>query len=80
MIETGASCFDLFWNRPVVLLSFQHMERIVNKVHNFAAADEWDIHQQMELSAQERQRIARELKRRVYGTHTLDVRACHPRK
>jgi len=56
------------------------MERIVHKARNFKAADEWDVRQHTELSPVERQRIARELKRRVYGDAAPDVRACHRKK
>lgn len=56
------------------------MERIVHKARSFKAADEWDIRQHVELSPRERQQIARELKRRVYGTAVPDVRACHRKK
>ncbi len=53
------------------------MERTVNKSKSFAAAHEWDIRQHIELTPQERQRIARELKRRLYGASAPDVRASH---
>jgi hypothetical protein len=56
------------------------MERIVNKARGFAAADEWDIRQQVALTPQQRQRAARELKRRVHGPISPDVRACHPKR
>lgn len=51
------------------------MERIFRKARSFKPADEWDVRQHSELSRTERQRIARELKRRVYGNTTPDVRA-----
>lgn len=56
------------------------MERIVNKARGFAAADEWDIRQQVALTPQQRQRAAHELKVRVHGPSSPDVRAWHRRK
>ena len=55
----------------------QGMERTANKARNWRQAADWDIRQNVELSPQERQRIARELKRRCYGLVSPDVRACH---
>ena len=50
------------------------MERIVNKARGFEAADRYDIEQQLAMSVAERQRAARELKERVFGTEVPDVR------
>ena len=53
------------------------MERIVHKTHDFQTADEWDRQQHLRMSAQERMRVARMLKDRVYSPDAKDVRACH---
>ena len=53
------------------------MERIVNKTRDFREADEWDIQQHLRMSPQERMRVARMLKDRVYSSDAKDVRACH---
>jgi len=50
------------------------MERIVNKAKNHKEAGEWDILQQINMKPEERQRIAKELKKKVYGTKTKDIR------
>lgn len=44
------------------------MERVVNKAKNFREAEQWDILQQIAMTPEERQRAARELRVRVYGT------------
>ncbi len=56
------------------------MERLVNKAKGFKAALHWDISQQVGMTHQERLRIAKELKRRVYPATAPDVRACHPKQ
>jgi len=48
--------------------------RVVNKAHSFAEAQEWDIQQNVRMTPEERQRVARELKRRAYGKKCPDVR------
>ena len=53
------------------------MERIVHKTHDFRAADDWDIQLHLRMSPQERMRVARMLKDRVYSSEAKDVRACH---
>ena len=53
------------------------MERIVKKSHGYAEAAAWDIEQHVGLTPQERIRIARLLKRKVYSDSPDDVRACH---
>lgn len=50
------------------------MERIVYKAKSHKEAGEWDILQQINMKPEERQRIAKELKKKVYGTHTKDIR------
>ena len=53
------------------------MERVVHKARAFEEAAEWDLHQHVSLSSQERLRAARTLKRRVFPDDAPDVRACH---
>ena len=50
------------------------MERIVNKAKNFREAEDWDIQQNIRMSPEERQSIAKKLKERVYGKNVPDVR------
>jgi len=50
------------------------MKRVIHIAKNFQQAEQWDIKQQTEMSAEERQAIATELKKRVYGSHPPDVR------
>ncbi len=50
------------------------MERIVNKAKNHKEAEKWDILQQINMKPEERQRIAKMLKKKVYGTQTKDIR------
>ena len=50
------------------------MERIVHKSHSFKEAEEWDILQHIQMSPEERQNAAKELKKRVYGNHAPDIR------
>ncbi|MEW6606214.1 MAG: hypothetical protein AB1414_02005 [bacterium] len=53
------------------------MERIVYKTNNFKAAEEWNILQQTQLTPKQRQEIALELRKRVYGTKSLDVKEAY---
>lgn len=50
------------------------MERIVNKASDNKNADKWDVLQQINLTPEERMQIAKELKKRYYGTNVPDVR------
>jgi len=50
------------------------MERIVHKAKSFKEAEEWDIMQQINLTPEQRQEVARELEEQVYGSDTVDVR------
>ena len=53
------------------------MERTVHKSHDVEAATEWDVHQHLSLSPQERLCAARTLKERVFSSDAPDVRECH---
>lgn len=50
------------------------MERIVRKFNSFEEAEAFEIEQAIRMTAEERQSIAAELKRRFYGEHCPDVR------
>jgi predicted Fe-S protein YdhL (DUF1289 family) len=56
------------------------MERIFHKSRNFKEAEEWDILQHISMTPEERQEVAAELRRRVYGRSVPDVRETHRRK
>ncbi len=53
------------------------IKRIVNIAKTQEEARQWDIKQALEMTHEERQEIARTLKKRVYGTNTTDVRLWH---
>lgn len=50
------------------------MKRIFNKAGNKKKAEEWDIIQQISMTADERLAAARELQRRVFGAECPDIR------
>jgi hypothetical protein len=50
------------------------MKRIVHKARNHRAAAKWDILQQVRMTPNERQAIAKELKKRFFGRTVPDVR------
>ncbi len=50
------------------------MERVYFKTKKFDEAERQDILQYVQLTPDERQRIARQLKERVYGRNVQDVR------
>ncbi len=49
------------------------MKRIVHKAKNFQEAQKWDIRQQVSLSPQERQQIAKALKIKAYGPKPSEI-------
>jgi len=49
------------------------VKRVVHKAKNFQEAQKWDIRQQVSLSPQERQQIAKTLKRKVYGPKPPEI-------
>lgn len=51
------------------------MKRIVVKLNSFEEAEQADIFQQINLSSEERQDIAKTLKLRVYGENSPDIRS-----
>ena len=56
------------------------MKKVVHKAKNFKEAEEWDILQQIKMTPEERQDIALEQRKRVYGKRSPDIRKVHQRK
>jgi hypothetical protein len=50
------------------------MKRVFRKFSSFEEADRYDIQYYIDLSVEERQAIARELKRRAFGEKIPDIR------
>jgi hypothetical protein len=50
------------------------MDRTFNRAADYQEAQEWDIKQQINMTPEQRQKIARELKRRFYGENPPDVK------
>ncbi len=50
------------------------LRRVYKKSNNFRDAEEWDILQHIQMTPEERQQVAAELRRRVYGENPPDVR------
>ena len=55
------------------------MKRVVNKTHSFKDAEKWDIQQQINMTPQQRMEAAKQLKDRIWGKTTIDVREYHGR-
>ena len=53
------------------------MKRIFNRAKTHREAEKWDILQHVQMSSEQRQEVAAELKRRVYGSDVPDVREHH---
>jgi hypothetical protein len=53
------------------------MERIFHKAKNFDEAEEWDMLQYLRMSPEERQAIAKVLKKRFFGERIVDLREAH---
>ena len=58
----------------------KNMKRIYHKAKNFKEAEEWDINQHLSMTPEERQAVAKALRKRVYGRKTIDVRESVRRK
>jgi len=56
------------------------MKRIYHKAKNFKDAENWDILQQINMTPEGRQRAAEELRKRVYGAKTIDLKQAHSKK
>lgn len=55
------------------------MERTIHKSRSFKDAEAWDILQNVRMTPEERQALASEIKKRVYGKKPPDVREVHRR-
>jgi hypothetical protein len=53
------------------------MERAFHKSRSFKDAEEWDVLQNVRMTPEERQTVASEIKKRVYGKEAPDVREVH---
>ena len=49
-------------------------KKIFHKSKTHKEAETWDVRQQIEMKPEERQRAAKELKKRFYGPNVQDVR------
>jgi hypothetical protein len=59
--------------------SKKFLNRIFHKAKNHKEAEEWDIHQYLRMSPEERQAIAKALKKRIFGERIVDLREAHHR-
>lgn len=50
------------------------VERVFNKAKNYDEALKWDILQQINMTPEQRQKVARELKRKFYGDNIPDIK------
>ena len=55
------------------------MKKVVHIFHSFREAELSEIEQQISMTPAQRQRIARAIKRRIYGPHPPDVRSFRPK-
>ena len=53
------------------------MRRIFNRARDHREAEKWDMLQHLQMSSEQRQAVAAELKQRVYGSDVPDVREYH---
>ncbi len=56
------------------------MKRVSNIANNFKEAEKWDILQNIQMRPEQRQKIAKVLRQRVYGKNTLDVREYYKKR
>jgi hypothetical protein len=56
------------------------MKRIAHLACDFREAEEWDIEQALSMTADQRRRVAKELRIRFYGSRPVDVRRAERRK
>ena len=52
-------------------------DRTCHKSSSFEEAEAWDVEQQISMTPHERQEAALELKRRVYGEKSPDIKESH---
>jgi hypothetical protein len=53
---------------------WKYMERIFKKAKNYKEAQEWDVEQNLRMTPEQRQDVSKELRERVYGKETVDIR------
>ena len=53
------------------------IKNVVHISHSFAEAEQWEIQQEINMTAQQRMAAAKKLQEWVYGKKTKDVRAWH---
>ncbi len=53
------------------------MKRVVKKFKNFKEAEQAEIEEQISMTPQQRQQIAKMLKEKIYGKNPPDVRESH---
>lgn len=56
------------------------MKRVLKKSRSFKEAEQWDILQNVQMTPEQRQEAATELRKRIYGKNAPDVRKAAPRK
>ena len=56
------------------------IKRVAHKTKSFKEAEEWDILQHIQMSSEERQKAAKELRKRFYGNKVPDVREVYIKK
>jgi hypothetical protein len=56
------------------------IKRVVHKAPNHDSALKWDIEQQINMSPEERQKVAKELKKRFFGQKRIGVRTARGSK
>jgi len=56
------------------------MERVFKESKSFKHAEEWDILQHISMTPEQRQEASEQLRYRVYGSHTPDIREARHKK
>jgi hypothetical protein len=56
------------------------MDRVCHKSNSFEEAEAWDILQHVRMTPEERQKAAKEVRKRIYGEKPVDVKQAHHRK
>jgi hypothetical protein len=53
------------------------IKKVVHISHSFAEAEQWEIQQEITMTAPQRMAAARKIQEWVYGKKTKDIRAWH---
>lgn len=64
---------NLYYNRTQILLNFK-MEKVVKIFKSFEEQEKEEIKYYIQLTPEQRQKVAAELKQRFYGNNCPDVR------